>query len=118
MIVLLRTWINCVSCILSLLWFIACFSSLPLLLGQKVCPLRFMATNEIISACIAALSLINVCIAKPPICLHVLVHVWPQLPPVGVLVEASLPAASVEHMHGTTRAIRGMAHSWFDWLWP
>lgn len=52
------------------------FGSL-LLLGQKNSPLRFKATNEIISACIAALSLKNVCIAKTPICLHVLVHVWP-----------------------------------------
>lgn len=33
----------------------------------------------------------------------------------GGLVEASLPVASVEHMPGTTKAMGGMAHSWFDW---
>ena len=41
-------------------------------------------TNEIICACIAALSLKNICIAKTPVCLHVLVHVWPWLPRLGV----------------------------------
>lgn len=36
-------------------------------------------------------------------------------PQTGGLVEASLPASSVEHMPGTTSAMEGMAHSWFDW---
>lgn len=54
---------------------LACSSLL--LLGQKNSPLWFHETNEIISACIAALPLKTVCIAKTPICLHVLVHVWP-----------------------------------------
>lgn len=31
------------------------------------------------------------------------------------LVEVSLSASSVEHMPGTTSAMGGMAHSWFDW---
>lgn len=36
-------------------------------------------------------------------------------PQAGGLVEASLPASSVEHMPGTTGAMWGMTHSWFDW---
>lgn len=36
-------------------------------------------------------------------------------PQAGGLVEAPLPASSVEHMPGTASAVGGMAHSWFDW---
>lgn len=36
-------------------------------------------------------------------------------PQTGSLVEAPLPASGVEHMPGTSSAMGGMAHSWFDW---
>lgn len=85
-------------------------------------PLRFKETNEIISACVAALSLKNVCIAKAPsmpTCLCSCVAISPQTGGFNVWGGGGWGSLPASQQHGThawhNQRHRGMTHSWFDW---
>lgn len=85
-------------------------------------PLRFKETNEIISACVAALSLKNVCIAKAPsmpTCLCSCVAISPQSGGLNMWGGGGWGSLSASQQRGThawhNQRHRGMTHSWFDW---